>query len=280
MAKLNKKAAAELLPSQPTKMRIDPNRLVTTLITEPKWGKTTFGMSNPDAVLLAFEEGHKFHRGFKMIIDCWDARNYPNRIDGNGDKHMTFMQAIEALTLIKGRFSQVIIDTAEMAAKMCVDYHTNRAGKEHLQDMGDYGKGYDIGLNTPFRKAMLDLMKTGRGILLLCHTKVEIAKFTSGEKARKEMRLPGGVKYFIEAQSDIIMHGELGKRRDGMKQRDRILVCEGDMDTLAGNRTGSMLPNRYIVDRTGQWAQFKKFFTDPNAATVAEKVFRRHYKLA
>lgn len=277
---MNKKEAAELIPREPTKAEINPSQLAIALIGPPKWGKTHFFMSNPNAVLLAFEEGHKFQRGYKMIIDKWDAslkEKYRPWKDKEGVSHMTFMQAIDALEQIK-RFDFVIIDTTDMAAKMCGDFHCGKKGIEHVSEGGDYGKGYDILLNTPFRQAMLRILKTGRGVGFICHTKVEVAKYSTGERARKEMRLGGGTKYFVESQADLILHGELGKKRSPNRLRDRIMVCEGDSDTLAGNRSDSPLPERYIVDPKKPWDQLARFFKSVKSVEEAETQFRKIMK--
>lgn len=267
--------ANALLPQKPTSSTMDPTRLVYLLIGEPKWGKTSFFMSNPNAILLAFEEGHKFQRGHKVIIDKWRHRgNYPIKKDSEGCPHMTLEQAVETLEA-SDRFDMVIIDTVDMAVRMCLDYHTEKAGKEHASQMGDYGMGWDVAQNAPFRRLMLRILKTGRGIALITHTKLEVAKFTTGEKAKKMASMPKGVMAFCESQADVIFHGEYGKRRKPNRQRDRILVCEGDMDTLAGNRTGALLPARYIVSPSNQWGQFKKFFTNSKAADIAEVEYRK-----
>lgn len=273
------KEANLLLPEKPTSSKLDPTRLVYLLIAEPKWGKTAFFMSNPNSVLLAFEEGHKFQRGHKVIIDKWAHRgDYPIEKDSEGCPHMTLEQAVGVLEA-SDRFDFVIIDTVDMAVKMCLDYYTGKANVQHASDMGDYGKGWDIAQNAPFRRLMLRILKTGRGIGFITHTKIEIAKFTSGEKAKKSSTLPTGIMRFCESQSDVIFHGEYGKRRKPNRLRDRILVCEGDMDTLAGNRSGAMLPYRYIVKPSGQWKQFCQFFTFPEAADKAESECRRLSKL-
>lgn len=281
MTPKEKKALAALLPKQSTQAKINPARLCYLMIADPKWGKTEFFMSNKNAVLLATEEGHKFQRGHKMIIDCCDApkrSGYENRIDSEGCPHMTFVQAVKTLELFPKKFDMVIIDTADMAVKMCVDYHVEQAGVNHISDMGDYGKGYEIGLNVPFRQQVMKILKTGRGVVFIAHSKIETARFTSGERARKEARLAKGAKDLLESQADIILHGELGKRRNGNRLRDRILVCEGDSDTMAGNRTGAMLPARYVVKRPGQWDQFMSFFSNPEASEKQERLFKKLYR--
>lgn len=266
---------SSILPTSPTSSEVKPNQCVILLIAEPKWGKTHFFMSNPKAVLLAFEEGNKFQRGHKLAIDKWDQSRgrYEGKVDRDGVRHLTAMQAVEALEK-ESAFEFVIIDTVDMAVKMCSDYFCEAGGKEHPSDLGDYGKGWDKAINTPMRRFLMRILKTGRGVGLITHSKVEVQKFTSGEKARKEMSLGKGPRSLVESQADIIMHGELGLKRLGNRLRDRILVCEGDMDTLAGNRSGTMLPGRYIVSPESPWKQFEKFFTDSKAADLAEREYK------
>jgi hypothetical protein len=262
--------ANAILPAKPTQSLIDPSNLVVLLIAEPKWGKTKFFMSNPNALLLAFEEGHKFQRGHKVIIDKWHQKRgvFQIKNDKEGCPHMTAMQALETIEA-SDRFDFVIIDTVDMAVRMCVEYECGIRGKEHPSDAGDYGKGWDVTQNAPMRKFILRLLKTGRGVGMITHSKTEISRFTTGEKARKEATIPGGVMKFCTTQADVIMHGELGKKQSDKRLRDRILVCEGDMDTLAGNRSGTMLPDRYIVSPENPWRQFKRFFTSSTAADKA-----------
>lgn len=274
---MTKREAAELIPKKPTQQKLNLERCVFMHIAPVKWGKTEFWMSNPNAVLFACEEGHKFQSGHKMIIDKWDSKKrYDTWTDNEDCPHMTFMQGVEALETIQ-KFSLVIVDTAVMAARMCSDYHLERRGLEHMADE-QWGKAYDTCLNTPFRQAILRLLKTGRGVVLLCHSKIEIAKFSKGEVARKESNLPGGVKAFAESQADLIMHGELGKKRGDNNYRDRIMVLHGDQDIQAGTRAPFQLPERYVVNRHEQWAQLKAIFSDPAQALKEERRFVKLYK--
>ena len=269
------KQANALLPDKPTSKIIKPEKLSYLLIAQPKWGKTKFFMQFPNSLLLAFESGHSFQRGFKVVIDRWDQHRgkFEPTKDDEGCSHMTMIQAVEVLEA-SDKFDFVIIDTADMAVKMCVDYECGKRGVEHPADAGDFGKGWDLTMTAPFRKAMLRILKTGRGIGFITHTKVEIAKFSTGEVARKESTLPKGPMAFVHGQADIVMHGEFGRKNAGRRLRDRILVCEGDMDTMAGNRTGTMLPARYIVSPDKTWEQFKSFFTDATAADKAELEYK------
>lgn len=272
---MTRKEAMRFLPQEDTISKVDPARLVSLLIAPPKWGKTRFFTSNPNSILLAFEPGYKFVKCKRIVIDKWDQKRppYPIKKDSDGDYHMTAMQALAALEATS-LYDLVIIDTVDMAVKMCADYFCGLANKEHPEDLGAFGKGWEKAQNAPMRKFILALQKTGRGVGLITHSKIEISKFSTGEQARKEASMPKGVMRFAYGAADIIMHGELGKRRSGNRLRDRIMVCEGSEDVEAGNRTGAMLPERYIVNPEGQWKQFTGFFRNPKLADKAEREFR------
>lgn len=273
-----KPKTVSILPKVPTQGMIDPAHLVILLIGPPKWGKTKFSMSNPKAIHLGFEEGAKFQRGYKMSIVKWDQKrgHFDAYKNDEGVSCCTAMQAVTALEEdTSDKFNMVVIDTVDMAVKMSSDYFCEIGNVEYPSDLGDYGKGWDKAINSPLRKLIMRILKTQRGVILITHSKTEIAKFTSGEKARKEMSLGKGPRSFCESQADVIMHGELGRKRPGKRLRDRILVCEGDMDTLAGNRSGAMLPERYIVDPENPWKQFERFFRDAKAADIAEAQYRK-----
>lgn len=274
---MTRREANALLPDKATTWKIRPNLLVFLLIGPPKWGKTKFFMDNPNALLLAFETGHRFRRGHKIEIVSWKDRRWDIEKDEEGVPRMTADQALDVLEATD-KYNFVIMDTVDMAAKMCQDYECGKRQVEHPSDAGDFGKGWDVTLNGPMRKYILRVLKTGRGVGLITHTKVEIARYTSGEQARKESTMPAGVGRFCVSQADIMLHGELGKKRSPNKVRDRILVCEGDLDTLAGNRSDAPLPERFIVDPEHPWTQFCKFFTDPKAVEIAERQYKKLYK--
>lgn len=273
---MNRKEANALFADRPTKPKINPSFLVVEIIGPPKWGKTKFFMDNKRACLLAFETGHKFQTGFKIEIDCWKAKNYPITKDSDKVPHMTAMQALDVIEA-SDAFDFVSIDTVDMATRMCKEYMLDQKNLEHESDMA-MGKGYEIIINAPMRQFILRILKSGKGVGLITHTKVEVERYSTGEKARKESTLPKGVKAFVESQADVIMHGELGKRRGTNRLRDRIMVCDGDMDILAGNRSGGMLPQRYIVDPVAPWKQFAAFFSDPTACDKAELDYKRAYR--
>lgn len=263
-----KETAESFLPKLSTPRDISPASLVILMIGPPKWGKTKFMMSNPNALLLATETGHRFQAGHKIEITAWDhtgKRPAPVH-DSDGIVRMSFLQAVEILESTD-KFDFVIIDTTDMLAKMCSDFHCAKIAVEHPSDAGDFGKGFDLCLNSPFRRACLRIMKTGRGIGFITHSDPKTYKFKSGEKTKKESTLSGGVWKFVYTQADCILHGKFGKtvsRKDGTTYRQRILEAEGSEDAIAGVRAeGVSLPNSWVVDPNNPWSQFAGFFAAP-----------------
>lgn len=265
--------ANSLLPTEKVGVTVNPAHLVYTIIAEPKWGKTTWATRFPDSVLLAFEQGHSFIEAHKIIMDAWHTKSPEVYQDGDGIHHMTFLHAIDIICA-SDRFETVVIDTADMMAKMCLDFNLRLLGIKHPSDL-DFGKGYETALNTPFRQAVGKIIKSGRGVVFITHTETKDARFSSGTKTRKECTLPGGVVKFVIPQSDVVLHGKFGIMNNTTKKRDRILVTEGSDDMLAGARVQGKfrLPTRFVVDPNDPWAQWARFFEDPNAADEADALY-------
>lgn len=271
MPAMTEKEANELLPSLPTKTPTDARRLKYLIIGPPKWGKTTFGCSAPDSVLFAFEEGHAFHETHKVIIDAW-AGSEPWE-DEDGNTHLAFEDAVEAICA-SNRFQFVVMDTADMAAKMCLDYHYKKYRVNHASDAGDYGKGWDLCLTQPFRQQISKLMKSGRGIAFITHTNIVEKKVGNVTQSRAETTLPSQVQKLLHTQADLILHGNFGKKRRGMLERDRIISLDGSNEILAGSRVrGIVLPKKFIVDPLTPWEQWASFFTDPKAVEKADQQY-------
>lgn len=267
--------ANEMLPSAPTKAPTDPRRLKYLTIAPPKWGKTTFGCSAPDSLLLACEEGHAFHETHKVIVDAWDKHREDRGlgVDDDGNHHLSMVEAIDAL-MESDKFQFVIFDTADMAAKMCLDWHYKKMGVNHASDAGDYGKGWDLCLTQPFRQVVGRILKSGRGVMFITHTNVVTKKIGKTEQSRAETTLPSQVQKFLHTQADVILHGSFGKKRKGLNDRDRIISLDGTNEILAGSRVrGINLPKKYIVDPDDPWGQWDSFFHDPKAVVDAEKYF-------
>lgn len=258
-----------LLPTKSRQILTNPISLVYLAISEPKWGKTTFFCNIPGALLIAFERGFAFQGCPTVFIVKWHDPKFEPYVDKDGVMYMTMTQ-LEEVLVASDKYSFLIFDTADMAAKKCSDYYLKKHRATHADDLGDYGRGYDIVQNTPFRQMVGSLMGTGRGIAFTTHRQLQETKAKKGTTIKKATSLPGGVYKFLHSQADVILHGHFGKKQKGNDYRDRIWQTEGDEETLAGSRANIKLPSKYVVDPKRPWAQWCEFFTDPEAAREAD----------
>lgn len=256
----------------------DPNRLKWLIVAPPGWGKTEYFMSNPDSLLLACEEGHAEIAGHKIIIDCWAGRLANDSLDAwrdkNGVIHDSFIHVVANLQK-NSKFSFIIIDTIDALVKILLDYMLIKKNVEHASDW-EYGKGWDLLQNTPFRRELTKIIKTGRGIGATTHEQIENKNFKSGTKVKKETTLPAGIYKQMFAQFDKILHGVFGKIPKTEKTRDRIMVTEGSEEILAKNR-GGVLPPAFLVPRKMEqrWKQLSDFYTKPETIDIAYKAYQK-----
>lgn len=268
------------LPAQKTKQAVTIEQLRLLVIGHPGIGKTTLLTAGPDTLLLACEEGHKFIEGFKIVIDSWDDTDEDTDEDGN--LHLSFLEAVKRLKKTK-RFKFIVVDTLDALVNMCKDHFLKKYRSEHLADLGDYGKGYDIAQNTPIRRVMGEMLKTGRGIGYITHQKITTNTFESkGKKAstqvKKETSLPSGIMAIVYPQVDAIFHMEFGGTQEGNAWRDRIIRTEGSETLLAKNR-GGKFPRAFIVpsDPVEAWAKLNSFLEEPANILLAEQEYHELY---
>jgi hypothetical protein len=291
---LTKEQALEYFP---TKVHVEvpkPERLKYFFLAPPKFGKTTFFSGVENALLLAFEEGHMWANCLKIVITDWTPPTLgsrgPSQDDETGIVYATAMEIIEALET-HNPFKFIIIDTADMASKMCTDYELGRAKLPHPSDGGDYGKGWDIYQTTPFRRFYNRLVKLNVGIGCTSHIKEEWRRDKYGvEIYKRESTLPSGIQKFIHTQSDVIINGFFGVKRPrrGKQIRDRIISFDGSDEVMAGTRIQRVyIPNKYISvpptdeDTTLPWRQWCSFFENsPKAGQEAEKEYMEQIKIS
>lgn len=276
-------AACEGLPDTVTESISSITDARVVVYGSPGWGKTELFMSNPKCLLLACEEGHKFTRGYKLIIDAWDGvLNNGGRDpykDTKGNIHTSFVRAVANLQKPEAGklYNFIFIDTMDSLVKLLLDFTLGKNHVQHASQLGEYGVGYDLAQNAPFRKTFGKLLKTPFGIGVSTHEQVENKNFKNkGTFARKETTLPGGIYKQVFAQFDLILHGTYGKIQRGNTTRDRILESEGSEDILAKNR-GGIVPPAFIVPRDikQRWKMFEEFFTNPKSVITAYDAYKK-----
>jgi hypothetical protein len=270
-----------LLPTERVESTGMPDAPIMLQVAPPGFGKTEFAMSNPKCLLAACQQGHEGVDGYKVVVTSWDDKDRePEEI--NGIMHLSFMQLVKQVVSYSRTlpYNFIAIDTLDDLIKMLVDESMPRLRIKHLSDLG-FGKGYDLGQNTPFRKAMNKLTKCGVGIMFITHEDISEKEFKPGEKrARKETTLPTGIYKQVFPILTSVLHGVFGKRRKGQARRDRIFVTEGSDQMLAKNRYGA-LPSAWIVpfDFEERWKQFVSFWESEENRQEAFEEFQKHYDL-
>lgn len=278
------------LPTNAPQIILRPEKLKYLMIAPPKFGKTTFFSGVPKCCLLAFEAGYSSAECPIIVITNWD-RPYKERKEGwNEDEQgIVYTSAMEVLEELENYnpYDFIIIDTIDMATKLCSDYHCEIAKVQHPSEGGDYGRGYDLLQTAPIRKFYNRITKLGVGVAAITHCKERMDKDKfNRDRFRRETSLPGGVQQFVHAQSDVIMHGFFARRRRAQKERDRYISFDGTDEVMAGTRIRRIyIPNKYIVrppsriDLSLPWKQWSEFFSDnPNAGEKAEKDFIRLFE--
>lgn len=262
---------------EPTGM---PKAAKILIVAPPGFGKTEFAASNPNCLQLLCQEGHAGVGGYKVRITSWDSEDEPY-IAPDGIASMSFIQLVQSLQAEKNLiYDFMSIDTIDDLVKMLVDEKMptlKKDGKkiQHLSDM-DYGKGYEIGQNSPFRKEFSKITKLGIGILFITHEDIAIRTFGKQQQAKKETTLPTGIYKQIFPIVESVLHGVLGKKRKGQPRRDRIFVTEGSETMLAKNRYGA-LPAAWIVNQTisKRWDEFVSFWDNEEKRNEAFENFQK-----
>lgn len=210
-----KKLASERL-ELPTKKTVPCAHLSDYIILiygREKIGKTTLCAQFPNALFLMFEPGGKALSVYQTEVHSW----------------VDFRQYIELLKE-DTRFENIIIDTADLCYRFCLDYTIKRllAG-DHPSEVG-YGKGWDV-LYAEFQSAINALCKLGKGVIFLSHD------------AEKEIKLRTGGAYDIIAPTmQSVARNTLQPLVDVFAyyyyadDGERRLKIVGDKETMGGTR--------------------------------------------
>jgi hypothetical protein len=178
---------------------------------EKKIGKTTLAAEFPDAMFLFFEPGGRGLRVYGSAIDTWD-------------------DARAALKLLRKnkRFSTIVVDTADLAYKLCDTWVCADMG---IKDPGDapYGLGWR-NVRKEFERWITGLAHCGKGLIIISHASEQEVEMASGESvSRLSPTMAKQAREILDGMVDIwAYYGYHGRRR--------ILVIEGDERLAAGHR--------------------------------------------
>lgn len=183
------------------------------LFGKKKIGKTSLAaqFSGEKTLFIMTEPGAKSLRLKKV-----DARSWTELLG-----YLSLLEKDES-------FTQIVLDTCDIAYELCFEYICEMKGIEHPGDEA-YGKGWSA-VKGEFSSFMKRLLSLGKGVVLISHDKV------------KEVETYGGKKYTqivptLSGQAEDIVAGMVDMWFYYTYENDqRVLILEGDDHISAGRR--------------------------------------------
>lgn len=199
------------LPETKSKPHVSLQDFIILLYGEKKIGKTTLTAQFDKTLHLMFEPGGKALAIYQRNINSWSE----------------FKQYVKLLISDK-QYHTVTIDTVDIAYNMCLDYICEKHVIDHPQDEG-YGKGWKW-VRDEFTKEIFKLAKSGKGLILISHSKEEEVEKRSGGKYHKIAPTASGqARDILEGMVDIWCYY-------GYDEEDRYLWIQGNDHIGAGHR--------------------------------------------
>lgn len=184
-----------------------------------KIGKTSFSAQFPDAFFLLFEPGGKDLSIYSRNVMNWKE----------------FLGYIDLLEENKKQFKTIIIDTADECYKMCEHYMLKKLMIQHASDE-DWGKGWSL-IRDEFARAILRILKLGRGVIFTSHSAEREIKARDGRKYDRIVpTMVKGAREILEPVVDIWCYMEYSE------SGQRVLHLRGDAQISAGHR----LQNHFV----------------------------------
>lgn len=210
--------AIDLLSLQPHKVSRDLSGYITYIYGKPKIGKTSLAAQAPNCLLLATERGYNAIPGiFAQDITSWS------------DMRKAYMDLKKPA--VKERFSVIIVDTIDLAAKYCTKYICNNNGISDLSELG-YGRGY-AAMRSEFEDIFNSLTQMGYAVIFISHDQDKVFKRPDGTEYNKTVPSlsPDKVNAIIENMADLYGYAHVEKDAEGNPQR--VLTLRSPDDSIA-----------------------------------------------
>lgn len=187
---------------------------------QPKTGKTTTAAKFPKALLLAFETGY-------LAI--------PGVLAQPVNKWAEFKQVLKQLKDEKAheQFSNIIVDTADIAYDLCEKYICNQGGVSAINEL-PYGQGW-AKASKEFDEALRSIPQMGYGLILISHAQDKTFKDESGEEYNQIVpTLANRPRLVVDRMADII--GYAAPMEDENGDTHTRLYMRGTTRFVAGSR--------------------------------------------
>ena len=212
--------AIDLLSITPHEVSRDLCGYTVMLYGEPKTGKTTIASQFPKALLLAFETGYLAIPGIMaQPINKWSE----------------FKQVLKQLKDDKAheQFSNIVIDTADIAYDLCEKFICNQAGVSAINEI-PYGQGWSKA-SKEFDEALRSIPQMGYGLVMISHSQDKSFVDENGVEYNQIVpTLANRPRLIVDRMSDIIGFAHASQEEDGTVHT--TLYMRGTPRFVAGSR--------------------------------------------
>ena len=212
--------AVNIFGITPHKVSRDLKGYTVLFYGAPKTGKTTIASQFDKALLLAFEVGYLALPGvMAQPINRWSD----------------FKQVLRQLKEDQAHemFSNIIIDTADIAYDLCEKFICSQNSVDSIGDM-NYGSGY-VKVSKEFDEALRSIPQMGYGLIIISHSQDKVFKDENGKEFNQIVPTLGTrPRLIVDRMSDIIgfAHPEL----DAEGNTRTALYLRGTPRFIAGSR--------------------------------------------
>lgn len=190
------------------------------MITKLKTGKTSTAAKFPKALILGFEVGYLTIGGVKAVpINKWSE----------------FKQVLKQLKDPKAHevYSNIIIDTADIAYDLCEKYICNQAGVSAINEL-PFGSGY-AKTGKEFDEALRSIPQMGYGCVMISHSQDKTFTDENGREYNQIVPTLGNrPRLIVDRMSDVIGYAHPVEEDNGYTHT--VLYMRGTPRFIAGSR--------------------------------------------
>lgn len=212
--------AIDIFSVEPHKVSRSLEGYTVMFYGEPKTGKTSTAAKFPKALLLAFEAGYLTIGGVKAIpINKWSE----------------FKQVLKQLKDPKAHdvYSNIIVDTADIAYDLCEKYICNQAGVSTISEI-PYGGGWSQ-TSKEFDECLRSIPQMGYGLVMISHSQDKTFTDENGNEYNQIVPTLGNrPRLIVDRMSDIIGYAHPVEEEDG--RTHTVLYMRGTPRFVAGSR--------------------------------------------
>lgn len=207
--------AINLLSLTPHVVSRDLSGYITYVYGPGGAGKTTFGVSTPKPLLLAFEKGYNALPGvLAQDINTW----------GEVKQVLKELKKPE----VKAVFSTVIIDTVDIASQLCEKYICSQLGIENIGD-GGWGTNGWSKVKKEWESVFRTIAMEGYAVVFISHSKDKTFKPKNGVEYNQIVpSCSTAYNEIIKNMSDLMGYIDVegGQRKLVLRSTDGSVDCK------------------------------------------------------